>query len=267
MLIIKQLKKVANYLKIIIIKTMSELISKAANIIAKSKYTVAFTGAGISVESGIPPFRGKGGLWEEYDPIILDLSYFKMNTLESWKAIKKLFYDFFGKAKPNEAHRVLAKLEEQGILKSIITQNIDNLHQESGSKTVYEFHGTAETMVCMGCGAKYLSPNVNLGVLPPQCDKCKSVLKPDFVFFGEGIPQVANEMSLAEMNKCDVLIIVGTTGEVMPASMLPNIAKQNGSTIIEINLHPSNFTNGTTDIFLQGKAGTILPKLYSLINV
>lgn len=242
---------------------MTELISKAAKIIEKSKYTVAFTGAGISVESGIPPFRGKGGLWEEYDPIILDLSYFQNNTLDSWKAIKKLFYDFFGKANPNPAHNILAKLEQQGILKSIITQNIDNLHQQAGSKIVHEFHGTAETMVCMGCGKKYLSPNVDLTVLPPQCDKCKSVLKPDFVFFGEGIPQKVNEMSITEVSKCDVLIIVGTTGEIMPASMLPNIAKQNGATIIEINPHPSNFTNRTTDIFLQGKAGTIMPQLYA----
>ncbi len=200
---------------------MNELILQAADAIAKSEHAVAFTGAGISVESGIPPFRGQGGLWEQYDPIILDLGYFHNNTEESWKAIKTLFYDFFGKAKPNPAHKVLAGWEQQGIIKSVITQNIDHLHQEAGSKSVYEFHGTAEVMVCTKCNKKYESCKVDLNKIPPKCENCNAVLKPDFVFFGEGIPQEVSGLSQREVNYCDVLIVIGTTGEVMPASMLP----------------------------------------------
>jgi len=240
---------------------MENKIKQAAKIIKDSKYAIAFTGAGISVESGIPPFRGNDGLWSKYDPIVLDINYFYANTLESWKVIREIFYDFFGKAKPNAAHQVLATFEKEGIIKSIITQNIDNLHQEAGSKTVYEFHGTAHTMVCLKCGKKYLSPNIDLSNLPPKCIECKGVLKPDFIFFGEGIPEFAHSKSFEEAEKCDVFIVIGTTGEVMPASMLPHAAHQNGAIIIEINPEESLFTNKLTQIHLKGKAGEILTEI------
>ena len=245
---------------------MENKIDQAAKAIQNSRYSVAFTGAGISVESGIPPFRGLDGLWSKYDPIVLDINYFYTNTLESWKVIREIFYDFFGKAKPNEAHKVLASLEEKGKIKSIITQNIDNLHQEAGSKTVYEFHGSAHTMVCIKCGQKYNSPDVNLNVLPPKCSKCKGILKPDFIFFGEGIPEYANKKSFEEAEKCDLFIVIGTTGEVMPASMLPHVAKKNGAMIIEINPEFSLFTKQLTDIHLKGKASDMLLKLKSCLN-
>lgn len=243
---------------------MNEIIL-AAKLLKESKYAVAFTGAGISVESGIPPFRGSTGLWSKYDPIVLDINYFFNNTVDSWKVIRELFYDFFGKANPNPAHISLAQLEEEGILKSIITQNIDNLHQQAGSKTVYEFHGTASSMICTKCGEKYQARDVDLTNLPPKC-KCGGVLKPDFIFFGEGIPEEANKMSFQAAEQADVFILIGTTGEVMPASMLPTKAKQTGAKIIEINTETSNFTNSITDIFLKGKAGEILPDLVKAID-
>ena len=245
---------------------MEKSLIKAAKAIKESKYAVVFTGAGVSVESGIPPFRGSTGLWSKYDPIVLDINFFYSNTLEAWKVIKELFYDFFGKASPNAAHLVLARFEKQGKIKSIITQNIDNLHQEAGSKTVYEFHGTAHTMVCTKCRKKYESPQVDLKILPPKCKICGHVLKPDFIFFGEAIPEFANRKSFEEAEKCDVLIVIGTTGEVMPASMIPNIAKQNGALIIEINPEASLFTNHITDIYLKGKAAEVLTAIEKCIN-
>jgi len=240
---------------------MENLIIQAAQKIVKSKNAVAFTGAGISVESGIPPFRGPEGLWSKYDPIILDINYFYKNSHAAWNVIRELFYDFFGKASPNNGHKVLAEWEDIGLLKAVITQNIDNLHQEAGSKTVYEFHGTASTMVCIKCGATYKSSLINLSKLPPKCEKCGGVLKPDFIFFGEGIPEDASFKSFDAAEKCDVFIVVGTTGEVMPASLLPQTAKRYGAFIIEINPESSLFTRNLTDIHLQGKAGEILPKI------
>ena len=109
---------------------MEENLQKAIDLIINSKYTVAFTGAGISVESGIPPFRGEGGLWSKYDPNVLDLNNFHINPVEAWKVIKEIFYDFFGEAKPNDAHFVLAEMEKIGVIKSVITQNIDNFHEQ-----------------------------------------------------------------------------------------------------------------------------------------
>ncbi len=245
---------------------MENLIEKAAAKLANSKHAVAFTGAGISVESGIPPFRGENGLWQSYNPIILDLDFFHNNAEEAWHAIKKLFYDFFGKAKPNAAHIAMAQLEKQGIIKSLITQNIDNLHQEAGSKCVHEFHGTAQTMVCLKCNNKYNSKDVDLQTLPPLCSNCNSVLKPDFIFFGEGIPSEVNRISFEEAANCDLMLVVGTTGEVMPASMLPDVAKGNGATIIEINPNPSNFTNKVTDIFLPQKASIAMQSIIDCLN-
>ena len=245
---------------------MKQELHIAAGLIKNSKHAVAFTGAGISVESGIPPFRGETGLWSKYDPIVLDLGYFHQNTLEAWKVIRELFYDFFGKAEPNFAHKVLAEWENKGLLKSVLTQNIDNLHQEAGSKCVYEFHGTASTMVCIKCRKKYLSEKVNLEILPPKCEKCNGILKPDFIFFGEGIPEFANIKSFEEAQKSDVFIVIGTTGEVMPASMLPHTAKKSGAKIIEINPEASHFTYQVTDVHLKGKAGEVLPLLNDVLN-
>ncbi|MBO7596071.1 MAG: NAD-dependent deacylase [Bacteroidales bacterium] len=232
----------------------AELIEKAAELIKNSKYAIGFTGAGVSVESGIPPFRGENGLWNTTDPSLLSLSRFYRDPAKAWKDIKKIFYDFFGQAKPNAAHKALAQLEQKGIIKGVITQNIDNLHQEAGSTNVIEFHGTCSNMVCIKCGKKYRSKDVDLNNLPPTC-KCGGVLKPDFVFFEEGIPEDAMNESQKMMQKTDLIIIIGTTGEVMPAAYLPHTAHRNGAKIIEINPHPSTFTNSITDIYLPMKAG------------
>ena len=238
----------------------------AKKAIESARYAVAFTGAGISVESGIPTFRGPTGLWSRYDPKILDLRYFLSNPKESWSAIKEIFYNYMGKnAKPNDAHRFLAKLEAIGKLKGVITQNIDNLHQEAGSKNVVEFHGTAKKVLCIDCKEKFDISEISLDTLPPKCSKCGGLLKPDFVFFGEAIPPEAYAKSQALISNADLLIIIGTTGEVAPASYLPYENQE--AFVIEINIEESAFTPQLTDIFLQEKASIASKRLGKLLNL
>ena len=208
---------------------LTKSLIEAEELIKQSSRTVAFTGAGISVESGIPPFRGDEGLWNKFDPIFLDINYFHQYPERSWKLIKEIFYDFFGKAKPNKAHYALARMEEKGLLHSIITQNIDNLHQYAGSKEVYEFHGNSRYLICEHCSKSFLATSIDLSSLPPECLNCKTVLKPDFVFFGESIPEPANTNSFLEAKNSDLFILIGTTGEIMPASLIPLEAKKNGN--------------------------------------
>ncbi|MEN8228621.1 MAG: Sir2 family NAD-dependent protein deacetylase [Bacteroidota bacterium] len=240
-------------------------IIEAAGLIANAKHLVAFTGAGISVESGIPPFRGEGGIWSSYDPTVLDIEYFSSHPSESWEVISKIFYEFFSDAEPNAAHYLLANLEQKGLLKAVITQNIDNMHWEAGNAKVIEYHGNSKWLKCNHCGERYEISQVSLNPLPPRCLNDQEVLKPDFVFFGEGIPSDAAGRSVEEVTLADLLLIIGTTGEVMPAAMLPSIAKSNGAKIIEINPQRSAYTNSLTDLFLQGAAGEISKQLDSYL--
>ncbi len=240
---------------------MDEQLIKTIEVIKNSNYCFAFTGAGISVESGIPPFRGENSIWNRYDPKILDIDYFLASPDKSWPVIKEIFYDFFGKAKPNAAHIALARLELKGIIKCIVTQNIDNLHQEAGSQMVYEFHGNSQRLVCIRCGYQVNVIDTCITNLPNHCNNCGGLMKPDFVFFGEGIPEEAYANSLKAAQSADVCLIVGSTGEVMPAAMIPIEAKRNGAVIIEINPEKSQFTSQITDIHLKGKAGAVLKQI------
>jgi NAD-dependent deacetylase len=234
-----------------------QTLRDVAEIIRDSKYCMAFTGAGVSVESGIPPFRGENSIWTKYNPIILDLTYFENYPEASWPVIKEIFYDFFGKAKPNKAHDFLARLEQSGIVKCVVTQNIDNLHQEAGSKSVYEFHGNSHHLVCMLCSDRQTVDEVDLSQLPLKCAKCGGLVKPDFIFFGERIPEEAYQKSMDAARKADVCLIIGSTGEVMPAAMIPREARRNGAVIIEINPQDSLFTREVTHIHLHGNAGAV----------
>jgi NAD-dependent deacetylase len=242
-------------------KNIQNLIGKAAQAIRGAQRVTAFSGAGISVESNIPPFRGKNGLWNKYDPKFLEINYFMLHPKESWELIKEIIYDFFGKAKPNSAHYALALMEKKGFLQAVITQNIDNLHQEAGSENVYEFHGTSQKLVCLDCGRSYLINDMSLEKLPLLCSKCGGLIKPDFIFFGEPIPEPAASRSFMEAELSDVFIVIGSTGEVAPASQIPHLAKNNGALIIEINTEESGFTHSITDIFLKGKATEMMTAL------
>lgn len=239
----------------------TEKLQAAASLMKKSKYTVVFTGAGISVESGVPSFRGPQGLWKEYDPLCLNIRYFRKNPEKSWPLIKKIFYDIIGNAKPNAAHYAVAALEKYGYIRSVITQNIDNLHQHAGSKTVYEYHGTIKTLSCIECWMKFPLESINLEHFLPSCPHCAGLLKPDFVFFGEPIPEDVNWLALGEAQYASVMLIVGTTGTVKPASLIPYTAKRSQASIIEVNVTESLYTRQITDIFLRGRASDILPKL------
>ncbi len=232
-------------------------IIKAAGWLAKAKHPVAFTGAGISVESGIPPFRGEGGIWSKHDPSILDIDYFWKHPAESWKSIAEIFYRHMIDASPNAAHHLLARMEKEGMLQAVITQNIDNMHQEAGSRVVIEYHGNSRWLKCSQCGERYKVKEISLEHLPPRCSSDQAILKPDFVFFGEGIPSHAASRSVEEISKTDLLLIIGTTGEVMPAGLLPSIARSNGARVIEINPGNSAFTGSITDLLLQGPAAEV----------
>jgi len=245
--------------------TSQQDLKKATNLIKNSLYLVAFTGAGISAESGIPTFRGKGGIWDKYDPVILEIDYFKQHPDKAWPLIKDMFFNVIDKAVPNPAHKVLAEWEQKDLIKAIITQNIDNLHQKSGNKNVIEFHGNTRNLVCLNCHRITPVKQARMHQNPVICPYCGGLLKPDFVFFGEPIPPEAYTASLEHTNKADVYLIIGTTGIIMPASLIPYEAKKNGAKIIEINVAPSNYTSSITEIFLQGKAGDILTELKKLI--
>jgi NAD-dependent deacetylase len=235
-------------------------LDRAASLIRNAGHVTAFTGAGISVESGIPPFRGAEGLWNRYDPRSLEIDYFLRHTTEAWQVIREIFYDFFTGAKPNAAHRALADLEAHGRLRAVITQNIDNLHQEAGSRVVHEFHGNSQVLLCLRCGQRVPARTVDLTQLPPLCS-CGGMYKPDFVFFGEMIPEKARAASFLEAERAEVFLLVGTTGEVMPANLVPESAKRHGAVIIEINTAPSLYTHRISDIYLEGRATEVMQAL------
>ncbi len=238
---------------------MSEL-KEAAHLIKNAQYGVVFTGAGVSVESGIAPFTGAGGLWNQYDPKFIEINFFLSDPKRSWEEMKKIFFTDMDEAIPNKAHEVIAKLEQKGMIKGVITQNIDGLHQKAGNKNVQEFHGTIKTLSCGVCGRKYNLEDVDIEKVPPLC-MCGHVLKPDFVFYGEGIPPRAYEKSLEMAQNADVMIIVGTAGQVMPACSLPLTSKQFGAKIIEINPQPSSFTDSITDYYFPQKATEFFAEL------
>ncbi len=244
---------------------MENKINRAVELLKATKHAIAFTGAGISVESGIPTFRGDNGFWSRYDPMTLDIDFFKKNPLESWKVIKEIFYDFFDKSHPNDAHLALANMEQQGYLKRVITQNIDNLHQEAGCHNVVEFHGNSHVLVCLSCTEHYQPADIDLDKLPVRCPKCGGLLKPNFIFFGEDIPRKALLDAMEEAKHADLMLLVGTSGEVVPASQVPLLAKQSGAIIIEINTQSTLYTSEITDIFLKGSASLILNEIASIL--
>jgi NAD-dependent deacetylase len=240
-------------------------LHRAATLIRETQSCIAFTGAGISVESGVPPFRGNDGIWAKYNPSYLNLNFFYYNPKKSWEVIREIFYDHLSDSAPNQAHVVLAQLEQAGYLQAVITQNIDNLHQEAGSKRVYEYHGSTRFLRCIRCHSKFLATLFDFSQLPPSCKQCGNILKPDFIFFGESIPEDIHRVSIQLVESTEILLVIGTTAEVTPAALLPRQAKARGAVIIEINIAPSSLTDAITDIFLPGKASEIMLRLAKLI--
>ena len=238
---------------------METNIKKAARIICQSTNTIALTGAGISVESGIPDFRSPGGLWERFNPIEYGtIEAFKANPERVWQMLEEVSH-LLANARPNRAHTGLGRLQELGLLHTIITQNVDHLHHDGGATRVIEYHGNAKTLSCLWCNQRYNTDELE-GQIPPKCS-CGKILKPDVVFFGEPIPTKALKESYELASTCKALLVLGTSGEVAPANMLPQTAKSTGAAIIEVNVEPTVLTNYLTDIFLQGKASETVTKL------
>jgi len=250
------------------------LIKEASKLLAASKYAVALTGAGMSTESGIPDFRGPFGIWtrnpeaekrayKTYALFLSDPRRYWEERLERPSLLGDL-----SKAKPNPGHYALARLERMGVLKCVITQNVDGLHLKAGNVNVIEYHGSAFKLRCLSCGARYSVEEYDLqglkarGELPPKCRRCGSALKADVVHFNEPIPEDVRLRSLQEVYKCDVALVCGTSAVVYPFAELPRIAWRRGAMIIEVNLEPTPLTmEGISTIFIQGRTGEVLPRI------
>lgn len=231
----------------------------AYQLIEKSRYLVAITGAGISVESGIPVFRSPNGLWSRYDPeIYAGIRGFQADPERSWRFFLTLFEILIG-SRPNPAHVSLAEMEKIGKLKHTITQNIDGLHHAAGQQKVIEIHGNMRNLVCMRCKRKWNSKGMLFDTedLPPVCE-CSGVLKPDAVLFGEPIPPERYFSALEQIRSADVVMLVGTSGLVHPVSEFPEIAIRHGARIIEINPQKTVLTDVYETVHLQESAGSVL---------
>jgi NAD-dependent deacetylase len=231
---------------------------KLAELIRRHPRVVALTGAGISVESGIPSFRGAGGLWDRFDPMeYAHIQAFRRNPAKVWQLLKEMD-ETITRARPNPAHYALAELEARGFLAGLITQNVDNLHQAAGSRRVVEYHGNARRFICDTCKGRHARETLDFDHAPLYC-LCGGLIRPDVVFFGEQIPPAAQAEAEELAQHCDLLLVIGTSGEVAPASYIPHIAKAGHALIVENNLEPTGLTHSIADHFLPGSAGEVLP--------
>lgn len=246
--------------------TSKTLIEQAATACAKARKGVALTGAGISVESGIPPFRGIGGLWEKIDPMkYAHIDALERNPEEVWRVLFMGLGEVLEKAKPNAGHIGLRQLEQMGVLQTIITQNVDGLHQKAGSSDVIEFHGTHAVLRCATCRRSYGWQEVSLEQIPPRCT-CNGYLRPDVVMFGELIDMTLLQRSQMLAADCDVMLVVGTSATVEPAAYLPVIAKRAGAFIIEINPEATSLTGYISNVSLLGPAGEMMTRVVERVE-
>lgn len=246
-----------------------ELYQKAAGILRGSSKTVALSGAGISTPSGIPDFRSPGsGLWEKVDPI-------EVATIDAFRRNPEKFYQFMGPlakvvagAAPNPAHTTLAGWESAGRLHSVVTQNIDNLHQRAGSKNVLELHGNGDRARCMKCGKPYTSEDIKKKLENgevPYCDcEQQGIIKPDVVLFGEQLPFGTLMQAQQDAEECDAMIVVGSSLTVAPASMLPQMACQYGAKLIVINLQDT-YVDSLASVVIKEKVEVALPLINELL--
>jgi NAD-dependent deacetylase len=234
--------------------TTDRIFREAAEALKGRRKAVALTGAGISVESGIPAFRGTQGMWEKYDPTeYATIGAFLREPEKVWAMLSEMV-DVLFRATPNPAHFGLAEMEGMGILRSIITQNVDCLHQAAGSRRVIEFHGNADDLVCLACWKRYPSREKIREGIPPRC-ACGKILKPNLVLFGEPIPWAAKADAESEAQGCNVLLVIGTSAQVTPACDIPLLSKRSGAIIIEINPEETPLTRSVADLHLREKAG------------
>ena len=238
------------------------MFDSLARQIKDAKKIVFVTGAGISQESGIPTFRGKDGLWRKYDPM-------QLATIDAFYEDPKLVWEWYEDrrkvilaANPNAGHFAIADLAKHKQV-IVLTQNIDGLHQRAGSKKVLELHGSIIRIKCTVCDFK---DNITtpFDSFPPKC-RCGQILRPDVVWFGEGLPQDVWSEAIMHAQSCDVMIIVGTSLVVSPANTLPLYAKQNGAVLIEVNPEKTVMSS-EMDLSVRESSANALPKLVSLLE-
>ena len=244
-------------------------LDRAVELMLGAKYVVALTGAGVSVESGVRPFRGPDGLWTEYgEPPMDGYQRFLADPKREWERminregyIKGLL-EAFETSAPNPGHYALAELEQVGVLKCLITQNVDNFHRAAGSRNVAEIHGNFFLFRCINCNSRFSEDEIDLSVekLPPHCAKCGGIVKNDGVYFGEPIPVDVLRKCQEEVSRCDCMLLAGTSGFVYPAAGFPQMVRQAGGSLIDVNLYGSDLA-AICDVVLQGKSAEVLPQL------
>lgn len=251
-------------------------IKAAADILTSSEYAIALTGAGLSAESGIPTFRGPDGLWTKYgQPSNLSYREFSQDPQGWWE--RRLndearpgnptydLKDAVDNAVPNGGHLAIAELEAMGVVKSAITQNVDGLHTRAGSRNLLEIHGNRSYLRCLGCGQRWPRAAGSITDLPPICGDCGGVIKLDTVMFGEPIPQETLAACFAEVQRCDAMLLVGTSGAVNPAAQFPLLARERGAQIIEVNPGPTQLTP-VAQVVVSGPAGEVMPAIVRSIH-
>ena len=244
-------------------------LDKAAELVNDSDHVVALVGAGLSAESGIPTFRGAGGLWTRIgEPSMNGYEQFLSDPVRWWELqldpdadpARTEFREAIDSAEPNDGHYALVGLERLGILKMTITQNVDNLHVRAGAENLVEIHGNRTKVRCIGCETRWLRESFDYANLPLLCPDCGSLVKGDTVMFGEPIPPSVIDACFRETALCDCMIICGTSATVFPAASFPRMVKENGGTLIEANPSPTPLSE-SADIILRGPAGEYLPEL------
>jgi NAD-dependent deacetylase len=241
-------------------------VAQAAALLLNSGAGIAFTGAGVSVESGIPHFRGEGGLWTKFDPYkVTHIDTFRKDPSQYWTySLNHRRPD----AEPNPAHRALAELERWGYLRAVITQNTDGLHQRAGSGEVIELHGSSHAVVCLDCEARFprdQADRLNREHCPPSCPSCGGhFLKPTVVLFGEALPMAALRDAQALAMSADLVLIVGSSLQVYPAAGIPRLAREHGADLCIVNAEATPFDDVAATV-IYGKAGEVLPEIVSRI--
>lgn len=244
-------------------------LERAAELLSAASRGVAFTGAGASAESGIPTFRGAGGLWTKYDPAkVASIDSFMQDPTAYWMVSKERGGIALA-ARPNPGHMALAALEAAGKLVGIVTQNTDGLHQASGSRRVVEIHGSSRTVQCLDCGTRESRAVVQARLavqMPPLCKSCGGrFLKPTVVLFGEAMPTAAMHEALALAQGADVMLVVGSSLVVRPAADIPLAAARSGARLIIVNAEPTPL-DSLAEVVIHGRAGEVLPTIFSLLD-
>jgi NAD-dependent deacetylase len=235
-------------------------IDRLKKIITRSKSLVAFTGAGLSSESGIPTYRGSNGIWAKYDPAkYANYDYFITDPSYYWQFFRDVRYPSLEHARPNTAHYALVELEKRSALRQVITQNIDGLHQMAGQSNVCELHGNTRQIACMECRKIFSMDEVFQQLakeLPPHCT-CGGLLKPNVVFFGESLPQEALNKAWQAARACDTFLVVGSSLQVYPAAQIPVTAKENGALLVIINIDSTPLDH-IADLVIHERASAVL---------